>query len=241
MGWKVAEDPGGMLNEDTSHVDGGAEIGVGADDGVGKRNAIQEAERGEDHGEAEGDEAEATDGGDDIGAEEVGILELDVGKEAVELRLLVGSEREADGQVDVLESLVKLKETEAETDEIIVEIVGAGGEDIEPLDAEVHIVKDETTEEAVFGIGDECLDLERRAGEESREARFGKLDKLTVFAPGIRNHFVMEGFAKAIGKVSIIGLESVGEGVAFGFEDEANAFVVVQHLINRCGAAVGWD
>ena len=168
MGWKVAEYSGGVLDEDTSHVDGGAEIDIGANDGLGKRSAVHEAERGEDHGEAESDEAEATDGGDDIGAEEVGILELDVGKEAVELRLLVGSEREADGLVDVLESLVKLEKTEAETDEIIVEIVGAGGEDIEPLDAEVHIVKDKTREEAVFGIGDERLDLERRAGEECR-------------------------------------------------------------------------
>lgn len=166
--WKVAEYSGGVLNEDASHVDGGAEIGDGADDGVGKRSAVHEAERGEDHGEAECDEAEATDGGDDIGAEDVGILKLDVGKEAVELRLLVGSERETNGLVDVLKSLMKLEETEAKADEIIVEIVGAGGEDIEPLDAEVHIIEDKTREEAVFGIGDERLDLEGRAGEECR-------------------------------------------------------------------------
>lgn len=162
--WKVAEDSGGVLDEDTSHVDGGAEIGVGADDGVGKRSAIHEAERGEYHGEAEGDETKTTDGGYDIGAEDVGILKLDVGKEAVELRLLVGTERETDGLVDVLESLVKLEKTEAKTDEIIVKIVGAGREDIEPFDAEVHIIEDKTREEAVFGIGDERLDLEGRAG-----------------------------------------------------------------------------
>ena len=46
---------------------------------------------------------------------------------------------------------------------------------------------------------------------------------------------MMKGFAEAVGEVAIIGLESVGEGVAFGFEDEAYATIVVKNLINGSG------
>lgn len=46
---------------------------------------------------------------------------------------------------------------------------------------------------------------------------------------------MMEGFAEAIGEIAVVGLESVGEGVAFGFEDEAYATIVVKNLINGSG------
>lgn len=51
----------------------------------------------------------------------------------------------------------------------------------------------------------------------------------------------MESLAEAIGEVAIIGLEGVGEGVALGFEDDADALVVVEHLIDSGGGAVGRD
>ena len=49
----------------------------------------------------------------------------------------------------------------------------------------------------------------------------------------------MEGFAEAVGEVAVVGLEGVGEGVAFGLEHEAYALVVVEHLIDGGCAAVG--
>ena len=125
--------------------------------------------------------------------------------------------------------------------EILIDSVVGGGEDVEPFEDKTLIVEDEAAEEAVFGIGDERENLTWSAGEQSREARTGKLDKLTVFAAGIRYHFVMESLAEAIGEVAIVGLEGVGEGVALGFEDDADALVVVEHLIDSGGGAVGRD
>lgn len=66
--------------------------------------------------------------------------------------------------------------------EILVDSVVGGGEDVEPFEDKTLIVEDEAAEEAVFGIGDERENLTWSAGEQSREARTGKLDKLTVFA-----------------------------------------------------------
>ena len=69
--------------------------------------------------------------------------------------------------------------------EILIDSVVGGGEDIEPFEDKTFIVEDETAEETVFGIGDEREDLAGSAGEQSREARTGKLDELTVFSSGI--------------------------------------------------------
>ena len=52
---------------------------------------------------------------------------------------------------------------------------------------------------------------------------------------------MMESLAEAIGEVAIVGLEGVGKGVALGFEDDADALVVVEHLIDSGGGAVGRD
>lgn len=46
---------------------------------------------------------------------------------------------------------------------------------------------------------------------------------------------MMEGFAEAIGEIAIIGFESVGKGVAFGFKNKAYATIVVKNLINGSG------
>ena len=60
-GWEIAEDPGSVLKEHTSHDESGAEVGVGTDDDRSDGDAIHEAERGENHGQTEGDEAKTTD------------------------------------------------------------------------------------------------------------------------------------------------------------------------------------
>lgn len=66
--------------------------------------------------------------------------------------------------------------------EILVDSVVGGGEDVEPFEDKTFVVEDEAAEETVFGIGDERENLTGSAGEQSREARTGELDKLTVFA-----------------------------------------------------------
>ena len=155
---EAAEDMGGVLKKHTSHDERGAEVGVGTDDDRSDGDAIHEAERGENHGKTKGDETETTDGGDDIQAEERGILELDIAKELVELELLRSGERETDGR-RVLKRLIEREKTMAKLKEIFVESVVGGGEHIAPLEDETFVVEDETAEETVFGVGNECQDL----------------------------------------------------------------------------------
>lgn len=59
---------GCVLQKHTSHDEDGAKIGVIADDDIRFGFAVHEAERGENHRQAESDETEATDGGDNIEA-----------------------------------------------------------------------------------------------------------------------------------------------------------------------------
>ena len=54
-----------------------------------------------------------------------------------------------------------------------------------------------------------------------------------------RNGFVVERFAKAIGKIAVVGFEGVGKRIAFGFEHQSHALVIVQHLIDRRSTAIG--
>lgn len=46
-------------------------------------------------------------------------------------------------------------------------------------------------------------------------------------------------FAEAAGKIAIVGFECVGKCIAFGFEHQTHAFVIVQHLIIERCTAVG--
>ena len=89
-GGELAKDIGGVPDEHLGHDERGAEVGIVADDDFGDRLAVHEAERGENHGEAECDEAEATDGSYNIHAEHGRIFLLDIAKEIVELLLLSG-------------------------------------------------------------------------------------------------------------------------------------------------------
>lgn len=149
---------GCVLQQDLRHDEDGTEVEVVADDDRGDGATVHQAERSENHGEAEGDEAETTDGGDDIGAEKVGVFELNLFEETVELLLLAGGQRETDG-LRLLKRLIECEEPVAEMLEIFVEGFGVFGKDIVPFDAEIHIVEDETAEETVFGVGNECQDL----------------------------------------------------------------------------------
>lgn len=89
-GGELAEDIGGVPDEHLGHDERGVEVGVVADDDIGDRLAVHEAERSKNHGEAECDEAEATDGSHNIHAEHGGILLLDIAKEGIKLFLLCG-------------------------------------------------------------------------------------------------------------------------------------------------------
>lgn len=89
-GGELAKDIGGVPDEHLGHDERGVEVGVVADDDIGDRLAVHEAERSKNHGEAECDEAEATDGSHNIHAEHSRILLLDIAKEIVELLLLNG-------------------------------------------------------------------------------------------------------------------------------------------------------
>ena len=51
----------------------------------------------------------------------------------------------------------------------------------------------------------------------------------------------MEGFAEAVGVVAEVGVEGVGQGVAFGLEEEADTVVLGKGLIDDRGGAVGRD
>lgn len=220
-----------MLQKHTSHDEDSAEVGVVADEDIRFGFTIHEAERGEDHRQAKSDEAEATDGSYNIETEKVGIFILNGGKETVKLLFLFGRQFETN-RLGLLKGLVELEKLLTKIDKIIVEGNGGFGKDIAPLELEIHIVENEAREKAVFGIGDECKNLMRRARKKCREARLGKLNELTVFSPGVGNHFVVKGFAEAIGEVAVIGLEGVGKGVAFSFEDETNATVIVENLVH---------
>ena len=46
---------------------------------------------------------------------------------------------------------------------------------------------------------------------------------------------MVEGFAESVGVVAIVRAEGVGECVAFSFEHEAFAAVVVEYLVHCCG------
>lgn len=149
---------GCVLQQDLRHDEDGTEVEVVADDDRGDGATVHQAERSENHGEAEGDEAETTDGGDDIGAEKVGVFELNLFEEAVELLLLACGKRETDG-LRLLKRLIEREEAMAKMLEVFVEGFGIFGKDIVPFDAKIHIVEDEAAEEAVFGVGNECQDL----------------------------------------------------------------------------------
>ncbi len=50
---------------------------------------------------------------------------------------------------------------------------------------------------------------------------------------------MMEGFTETIGVVAEVGLEGIGQRVAFCLKQKADTAVLSQYLIDDCGCAVG--
>ena len=238
---EFAPDAEGVAEEDGGDGHGGAVVFLVADDGGREFAGVHQAEGGEDEGDAEGDEAEAADGGDDVVAEEAGVLGLGCGVPGVEVLLLVLGEDEF-GIGPVEKGFVEVEVALSQGVEDGVEGAGgAAGKDVDPDGLEVQVVENEAGEEAVFGVGDEGGDLPGRSGKDGGEARPQELDEFPVLAAGVGYGLVVEGLAKAVGVVAEVGLEGDGKGVALGLEEEAAAVVVAQDLVEGGGAGVGGD
>ena len=62
-----------------------------------------------------------------------------------------------------------------------------------------------------------------------------------VFLAEVRNGLMMEGFTEAIGVIAQVGVEGVGQGVAFCLEQKAGTVVLGKGLIDHGSRAVGRD
>ena len=158
----------GVPDEHAGDGHGGAEVFIVADEGADFLASVAEAERGEDHRDAEGNEAQAPDAGDDVIPEEEVVFGLRGAVVGVEAVLLVRGELEFDLRLH-LQPLVEVGEAPSDVVKDFFE--GAAlrpGEDVEPLQLEAEVVEDEAGEKAVFCIRDEGRYLPGRAGEDRR-------------------------------------------------------------------------
>ena len=115
------------------------------------------------------------------------------------------------------------------------------GEHVQPLQTEVHVVKNEAAEQAVLRVRNQRSNLPGCAGQNSGEFRLQQFHKLPVLAPGIGYRLMMEGFSESVAVVAIVGGKDIGQGVALGLEHQAAAVVLAQDLINHCCTGVGRD
>ena len=116
-----------------------------------------------------------------------------------------------------------------------------GGKDVVPDEFGGHGIEHETAEKSVFGVGDEVENLLRRTRQDGGKLGAQDFNILMILFSQIGNGFMVEGLAEAVGVVAKVGVESVGQGVAFGLKEQADAFVFRQSLIDDGGGAVGWD
>lgn len=123
-----------VFQEGAGDVEGILVVIGPADEGFVEDAVFHDTEGGEDHGDAEGDKAQAADGGDDVDtAAEDGFI-LQFFKDGVELVLLVLSEGE-DDVWGVLELCVEVKEFRAQIGEVFVDAaIAAFGKDVVPGD-----------------------------------------------------------------------------------------------------------
>lgn len=119
--------------------------------------------------------------------------------------------------------------------------VDVGVEHVVPDKAEIKEVEDESTEQAVLGVGDEIQNLSGRSGEERGKAWILDVHIFTVFAADVGYGLVVERLSEAVGVVAVVGAECVGEGVALGLEHQAGAAVVAKGLIDCGCGGVGRD
>lgn len=124
----------------------------------------------------------------------------------------------------------------AEGCEVVFKGLVAGfSKDIVPDEFGVEEVEEKAAEEAVLRISDEIQNLPRCAGEDCGQSRVIDVHIFTVFATDIGDSLVVEGLAEAVGVVSVVGAECVGEGVSFRLEHKACTAVVIENLIDCCG------
>lgn len=153
-----------VLQQDFDHRESGGKVGIDADQmqlllpflrWLGW--VVDETKDGQDHRKAKEDEAETTDGGDDVVAEELSVAKLGGLEEGVELVLLCTAE----GELDALlrEGLVEVVEVAAYLLELLIGDGAGAGKHVVPDQLRGHDIEDETAEESVFGIRDEIEDL----------------------------------------------------------------------------------
>lgn len=228
-----------MDDDAVADLEGSAEVFIGTIQGWPEFPGFRDAECGKNEDYPEGRETHSADGGDNVFSVGVKLAGLDVGEVGVETGALVGGHFHADG-LERLQEFVQGIELLSELTEVFVEGHSVAGiEDIVPFAFGVQVVEHEAGEEAVLGILDEAADLGGRAGEECGEAGRFDADVFFVLAAYVGDGFVVEGFAEAVGVVAIVGVEGVGQGVAFGFEHQAFAVIFIECLIDGGGAGVG--
>lgn len=161
-------------------------------------------------------------------------------KEVVELFLLRPAECELDGVL--WKFLQEGVEVEADLLELLIGCGRIGvGKHIMPNQFRLHDIEDETAEEAVFSVRDKVQDLLRCAGQDGGKLWLYDFNKFMVFFSEVGNGFVVEGLSEAVGVVAEVGIEGVGEGVAFGFKEKADTVVLGKRLIDDRGCAVCRD
>ncbi len=238
---QVLEYPGGVLQEGLGDGHGGVEVVVQAFEVGAEGAVVHRPDGGENHGNAEGDEAQAADGGDDFVSKELRVFPVDHAEVSIEGVFLGGREVEGDFTY-FAQHVVEVVELGAQALEVVVSCAAIGlGEDVLPLQAGGEVVEHKAAEKAVLGIRDEVLDLLGRAGEQATQPRVLEVDVFSVFSADIGDVLVVEGLAEAVGVVAVVGGEGVGEGVAFGLEHDALAVIVAKDLIDGGGAGVGGD
>ena len=156
-----------VFQEDAGYVEGVFVVIGSAGEGFFEDAIFHHPEGGEDHGDAEGDKAQAADGGNNVHvAAEDGLI-LEFFKNGVELVLLLLGEGEDDVR-GILELCIEIEELCAQIGKVLVDAtVSALGKNVMPGDAGRETVEDKSAEKAVLGVCDKVLDLAGRAGEDS--------------------------------------------------------------------------
>ena len=143
-----------VFQEDAGDVEGVFVIVFPAGEGFIEDAVFHHPEGGEDHGDAEGDKAQAADGGNNVHVAAEDGLVLEFLKDGVELVLLLLGKGE-DYIRSVLELCVKVEVFRAQAGKVFVDAaVSALGKDVVPGDAGGKAVEDESAEKAVLGVRD---------------------------------------------------------------------------------------
>ena len=186
-----------MFQEGAGNVEGVFVIVFPAGEGLFKYTVFHDAEGREDHGDAEGDKAQAADGGNDINVAAENRFMLEFLEDGVELVLLVFGEGENDIR-GILEFRVEVEEFCAQGSKVFVDVaIAAFGKDVVPSDTGRKAVEHESAEKTVLGVGDKVLDLAGRAGEDGRQAGALDVDVLPVFATGVGDGLMLECLTEA--------------------------------------------